>query len=231
MKITICACASRTFMKDDKIVRLACLARKAGVEVCIVDDICEMCEDRLPEVHEIAETTIIACYEKAVKAVMAFASETDCRCLDLRNDDVDDVLRALGVETDGEVDEVEAKAIQAQLDSFTRKQGADAWYPAISKSSCIECGKCFDFCPFGVYEKEEEKVRVVHPHNCKNNCPSCARLCPKGAIVFPKYDKSPINGGSAIEEVMGEMELKKLYDKALKAKLSERKKKIFTVKE
>ena len=43
-------------------------------------------------------------------------------------------------------------------------------------------------------------VHVTNPSHCKNNCPACARNCPSSAIIFPKYSKSPVNGGVELEE-------------------------------
>ena len=72
-----------------------------------------------------------------------------------------------------------------------------AWYPVIDYSRCNHCGQCADFCLFGVYGKSTDRVEVVNPANCKNNCPACARICPGVAIVFPKYAGEGAIGGSA----------------------------------
>ena len=72
-----------------------------------------------------------------------------------------------------------------------------AWYPVIDYSRCNHCGQCADFCLFGVYRKSADRVEVVNPANCKDNCPACARICPGVAIVFPKYAGEGAIGGSA----------------------------------
>jgi ferredoxin len=52
-----------------------------------------------------------------------------------------------------------------------------------------------NFCLFGTYGlSAEDRVQVVKPSGCKTNCPACARMCPRQAIIFPKYADSPING-------------------------------------
>lgn len=71
-----------------------------------------------------------------------------------------------------------------------------SWYPVIDYSRCTACGQCADFCLFGVYEKGGDKVKVVNPQECKNNCPACARICPHTAIIFPKYRYGGAIGGS-----------------------------------
>ena len=70
--------------------------------------------------------------------------------------------------------------------------------------------------------KEERTIIVKNPRNCKNNCPACARVCPQKAIIFPKYEKSPINGGLADEEFALSIDTKALYADALRTKLIER---------
>lgn len=225
MKITVCACASRKFIDKENVARLVVAARKAGIEVEIVSDLCEMCEEKNDAVHEVAKTTIVACYPRAVKSLMAYVGEDDCQSLDLRSNGVNRILQEL---TGNEQPEIatdlteEEMQVLNQIDSFDKKLGCDAWYPTIDKDVCAECGKCFEFCPFGVYEMVEDRIRVMHPHNCKNNCPACARMCPASAIIFPKYDRSPINGGEVKEENAIQLDTKTLYNQALRERLASR---------
>jgi NAD-dependent dihydropyrimidine dehydrogenase PreA subunit len=80
--------------------------------------------------------------------------------------------------------------------------GWPSWYPVIDYSRCSACGQCADFCLFGVYEKSKERVNVINPEACKNNCPACARICPQTAIIFPKYKPGGAIGGSdTIDEI------------------------------
>jgi NAD-dependent dihydropyrimidine dehydrogenase PreA subunit len=71
-----------------------------------------------------------------------------------------------------------------------------SWYPVIDYSRCTVCGQCADFCLFGVYDKTPEKVMVINPKGCKDQCPACARICPSAAIIFPKYKHGGAVGGS-----------------------------------
>lgn len=220
MKVTICACASRTFINKEKVAQLAAAAKQAGMDVEIVGDLCELCETKDGKVHEIAQSTIVACHARAVKSLMAFVGKADCKSIDLRSQSLEDVLKALGIEAAPAEAADEWKEVLA---TFPSRLGEDAWYPTLDKDACAECGKCFEFCPFGVYEMVNDRVTVVHPQHCKNNCPACARQCPVSAIIFPKYDRSPINGGEEMQERAVRLDSRELYGEVLRKRLIERK--------
>lgn len=229
MKITICACSSRTFIGKEKVATLAAMARKSGMEVNIVSDLCELCEQKDECVHEIAATTVVACHPRAVKSLLEYVGEENTKSLNLRTDSVEEVSKTLGIDA-AEVDEAEINEVMQTLDSYPQKLGEDAWYPTLDKDVCCECGKCHEFCPFGVYEIVEDRIRVMHPTHCKNNCPACARMCPASAIIFPKYDRSPINGGIEQQEQAVQLDTKELYADALRQKLADRKMRISMLK-
>ena len=230
MKITICACSSRTFIDRSEVVKVAVAAQQAGIEVRLVADLCELCENKDKEVHEIAKTTIVACHQRAVKSLMAFVGEEGdggqqlpVTSLNLRTGSANDVLEALGIKP-VEVSADDVAEWTKQMEAMPRKLGDDAWYPVLDKDACAECGKCLAFCPFGVYEMVDERIRVVHPTHCKNNCPACARTCPASAIIFPKYDRSPINGGEEQQEYAVKLDTRELYAQTLRDRLLTRKK-------
>lgn len=69
------------------------------------------------------------------------------------------------------------------------------WFPVIDPDRCTNCMQCLGFCLFGVYGlKENRKIEVKNPRNCKPRCPACSRVCPEMAILFPKHPSGSING-------------------------------------
>ena len=101
------------------------------------------------------------------------------------------------------------------------------WFPVIDYERCISCKQCLSFCLFNVYGLDDEgTVRVRNPQNCKNNCPACSRVCPKLAIIFPKYDQAPINGSDVLAEHLSaepvQVDMTALMKKGVHSALRER---------
>ncbi|MBR1436047.1 MAG: ferredoxin family protein [Bacteroidales bacterium] len=223
-KYTICACSSRDFIERGKVKRIASSLIAEGNEVRIVDDLCGLCRDMDPSLGDMAEGTVIACHERAVRALFARAGITDVSdVVDIRSDcdpipAVEDIPAVIGEE------------VEKRLSSFHRSEGKDPWFPVLDYSECISCRKCFDFCLFGVYTIEGGKVTVTNPDNCKNGCPACARTCLKGAIIFPKHPFAPINGGKEEESPeqqenpLFSIDPDALYAQAIKERLEYRRK-------
>jgi len=138
-------------------------------------------------------------------------------------------LRALGVAADLQawnVDAFESDEMCAQTICAAVQAGqnpptkpvvlCDAptvrWYPVLDPERCTHCGQCVDFCLFGVYERREGRVTVVHPDNCKPGCPACARVCPAGAIMFPHYTDDPgIAGAPGAEVAVGGVDVDRVF--------------------
>ena len=61
------------------------------------------------------------------------------------------------------------------------------WFPTIDYERCIGCGLCLITCGRTVYDWDTERQRpvVARPYNCMVGCDTCAKLCPRDAILFP----------------------------------------------
>lgn len=211
-KVTICACVSRSFIDKDKVAGIAARMKREGYDVRLEADLCRKAMTAPAEMEEIAGGSIMACSPRAVRSHLDWLGLGCKEATDIREYDYKE-------ETDNRAETV---AFKEQIEAFPPEHGVDAWYPVIDKARCTECGKCHDFCLFGVYTIENKKVRVTRPQNCKNNCPACARMCPGKAIIFPKYGKSPINGGTAIEETFNPEDMDKMYRERLRMRLQQR---------
>jgi len=83
------------------------------------------------------------------------------------------------------------------------------WFPVIDYDRCTNCLQCLTFCLFDVYSVDDDKqITVQNNDNCKTNCPACSRVCPEVAIMFPKYQGSPINGAVVSEEDLSREKMK-----------------------
>ncbi len=215
-KLSICTCRSRSFIAPRQVAQLAAEAEAAGCQVELIADFCEACEENAPLLNELGDV-VAACHPRAVKSLLEWRGVAVPQLIDLR------ALSTLNSQLST------LNSHPSTLDRWLERVnelpqhlGSDAWYPTMDKSQCAECGKCLEFCPFGVYEMVDDRVRVAHPHQCKNNCPACARICPANAVIFPKYERSPINGGEAQEEQAVRTDISSLYTDELRRRLQQR---------
>jgi len=223
VSVTVCTCAYRRLMNREEIIKLVAALKNAGQTVTVVPDLCKTAISDAEQMAMIASTTVVACYPRAVRSIFDSLGLKPTQVFDIRNHSGEQILHEMNVPGSG----VQVSgSMLCDISNAVPADAQEAWHPVIDKERCTECGKCHDFCLFGVYALKEGVVKVTQPQNCKNNCPACARVCPSKAIIFPKYEKSPINGGLHDEETFSEADSKELYNKALKYKLEERRKKV-----
>lgn len=228
--ITICACVSRSFIDKDKVATIATLLQKEGKEVAIEADLCKKAIQDPERMKEIADEVILACYPRTIQSLFDSIGVQVTNSIDIRNQGYKEVAYQLQLSGQEREKGANSSHFQQIIQNFPVENGTDAWYPVIDKSRCTECGKCHDFCLFGVYTIKDKQVKVVQPQNCKNNCPACARMCPNKAIIFPKYEKSPINGGLTEEETFNLEEMNTLYKERLRMRLQQRRESVSLLK-
>ena len=233
--IIICACASRSFISKEQVAELAASLHKEGYKVSIEADLCELAlTDKERMCDLVSNNIIMACYTRALRALADRADCSATKNINIRGRKTEQVLKELNIE-DAVTHDEEWQALRdaalAEINAFAVKVATDAWYPVLDYDKCIACGKCHDFCLFGVYAIEDSKVKVAQPQNCKNNCPACSRVCPAEAVIFPKYERSPINGGSASEEGVIMLDMDTMYADALRARLEQRRASVMLFKD
>ena len=222
-KATVCACASRSFIEKEKVTEIAASLESEGYSVTIIPDLCRKMMQASSDLPEIASSAIFACHPRAIRSHLNRLNLVADTVLDMRNNSCGEIFNQLNIQScNGSEQECSRETFQKEIEAFPVECGTDAWYPVIDKERCTECGKCMDFCLFGVYSSENGHIKVVKPENCKNNCPACARICPSRAIIFPKYDKSPINGGLNEDEHFAPDVMDEMYRERLKYKLQQR---------
>ncbi len=198
--ILFCACSFSNLLDNELLLRLIKAANDAGKEYEVVDDLCRIAAKKPERLKMMGGATVVACYPRAVKSL--FSNAGCC------TEEVINIRKNGGEETDStEWFKTTASFLGLNLGSKMAETVLPVpagdwipWYPVVDYDRCIACGRCMDYCLFGVYSLENGKIKVENADHCKNNCPACSRVCPEKAIIFPKYPKSFINGGLTDEE-------------------------------
>lgn len=160
-----------------------------------MDDFCGIVLNRKDFIREInqkySRKIMVACYPRAIINLLAqnelkFSGLEFLNFKELSVSEIESKLRNEFSLLDGSPNE---HRIESGLD-------VPAWYPVIDQPLCIDCGKCFKFCLFGVYTFKDKNLEVVNPLACKNNCPACGRNCPTNAIIFPRLKENSVLAGA-----------------------------------
>lgn len=192
MKILYCDCSYYSLVDGKKKETVRSALASSGKDVFLLPDLCGVAAKdrrRLKKIAGPGKLAVVACYPRAVKALFDYAGisgKTKLDVINLRTTGAEEALRKLKIRSSG----------RKSCSIGRPSKGWIPWFPVIEYKRCVNCKQCLNFCLFGVYELAKDgKVFVAKPENCKTNCPACAKVCPKSAIIFPKYDESPINGG------------------------------------
>jgi len=200
-KIIFCNCGGEIIGRD-RLELLEDELNKVNAEIIQLSDLCGLAVLNKEQINAVFvdgnEYLLIGCYSRSMSLLLEQAgvqlAHTDIRFvnfIELQNERIlEEVLSFLSnTHSTHSFQEISA------LSDWP------SWYPIIDSDRCTRCGQCADFCLFSVYEKGEDRVSVIQPQNCKNNCPACARICPHTAIIFPKYKYGgAISGSDEIDE-------------------------------
>lgn len=210
--ILYCDCAFAEIIPAATREALSQSLEESSVNLMRVDDLCGLAARKDPLLKEIAqqsELTIIACYPRAVRNLFLAAGvelPPDTKILNQRSDSAQSIVNAL-TSTDFKKTCSCSSDNQQPDQQTTLQQDRQSewipWFPVIDYEMCTNCKQCLNFCLFGVFGTDESgKITVKNPANCKTNCPACARVCPRVAIIFPKHDSDPINGAAITDPEM-----------------------------
>lgn len=201
-KVIFCNCGA-DFIAADRLKSISEFLERGGNPFAEISDLCGCSVDRKSETRDLMQSAddvlMIACYPRAVKLLLENCGidpeNLKFNFLNFRELNNQQIESAVIAFFEGETGTGDHKLFRNTTDW-------PSWYPVIDYTRCNTCGQCADFCLFGVYEKRDNKVVVVHPKGCKNNCPACGRICPQTAIVFPKYEHDgAIAGADTIDEI------------------------------
>ncbi len=198
--IVVCRCDYYHMVSETACARLAEALAHAGIPFESVPDLCELAankDSRLTAWTGTDQLKIVACFPRAVRWLFCSAraplDNDRVELFDARTGNIDEIISALTA--DGP-----ASATDSAVSHKGQKGDWIPWFPVIDYHRCTNCKQCLNFCLFGVYAlSDDNTVEVAKPDGCKTNCPACARVCPERAIIFPKYEKSPINGDEVDE--------------------------------
>lgn len=192
--VLFCSCKAHNIKKKDAARLRECL-QKMNIHIVEVDDLCAI---SLHEPHllndvgkQYEKKTIIACYPRAIKHmfIQNGVEFGDFDVLSYKTNTFEEIEQQLLAKEWINEGASTYETIKTTLD-------VPGWYPIVDQTLCNQCGKCANFCLFGVYSHSRDQLKVVEPLSCKNHCPACGRTCPTSAIMFPRLREKSVLAGA-----------------------------------
>ncbi len=192
--ILFCNCGAGV-ITPEKSEQIKSVVESLDADLYQLHDFCGVVLNRKDFIREIEQKyqqkLMVACYPRVIKNLLDQngLALSGLEVLNFRELTVTDIESKLK----NDYSFAGGKAVETIIES-----GLDvpAWYPVIEEPLCIQCGKCFKFCLFGVYTFDNKHLNVVKPLACKNNCPACGRNCPTSAIIFPRLKEPGVLAGA-----------------------------------
>lgn len=192
--ILFCKCGAEV-ITSDKSEQIKSMLEMLCADLYQLDDFCGIVLNRKDFIRAIDQKydrkIMVACYPRAIKNLLAQndLELSGLEVLNFRELSVKEIESKLKNDFSFAVGKATESSVESGLD-------VPAWYPVIDQPLCIDCGKCFKFCLFGVYTFGNKELKVVNPLACKNNCPACGRNCPTSAIIFPRLKEAGVLAGA-----------------------------------
>jgi Pyruvate/2-oxoacid:ferredoxin oxidoreductase delta subunit len=229
MKIFYFHCADEHLLEPTVAATTIAGLLASGEECVLLPDLCALAEEKSEKLRPLSgleDAVIISAYQhRAVRALLAYAGiqiADSTRIICHRDRCACNVLGELFDQGPQPGDEHIERTRQFLESVQAAPETWRPWFPVIDYELCVSCKQCAAFCLFGVYEVDDDRVSVANPRNCKDNCPACSRICPAGAVVFPKFPDPPVNGGEGGEDKPIRLNVSELVDGDVMAKLRER---------
>ena len=199
--ILLCRCEQAQVVSEETVSAVRGHLVEAGAAFHETADLCGLAArsgETLSSLAAAGDVLIAACFPRAVRWLFSAAGAQ----LPVDRTEIVNMRNGCGEHALGDIAAWLEKRGHSAFSPVSSPVSSDSdwapWFPVIDYERCTGCMQCLSFCLFGVFDRASDeggnRVTVGRPANCKTNCPACARVCPAGAIIFPKYKDSPING-------------------------------------